>query len=67
MGTGTALKYLDRINAYLNAIKVLLPKLDHGTVIWGAFAERCINNRTIRHETKGANRVLFYKDANLGK
>ena len=36
---------------------------------WGAFAKRCINNRTIRHDAKGdsANRVLFEKDAPLGK
>ena len=36
---------------------------------WGAFAKRCIYNRTTRHGAKGggANRVLFEKDAPLGK
>ena len=25
---------------------------------WGAFAERCINNHTIRHDTKGAEPIV---------
>ena len=35
---------------------------------WGAFAKRCINYRTIRHDTaRCEGGVLFEKDAPLGK
>ena len=27
---------------------------------WGAFAKRCINNRTIRHNAKGAVPIVYY-------
>ena len=26
---------------------------------WGAFAKRCINNRTIRHDAKGAELIVY--------
>ena len=43
--------YLDRLYACLDAINVnkIGPRNRH----WGAFAERCIDNRTIRQDTQG--------------
>ena len=51
---------LDRLYIY-QRVYIRLPRCDQGIVHkigprnrhWGAFAKRCINNRTIRHDAKG--------------
>ena len=60
-GTDTQLLCLVEVTVYCSS-PILLPRRDQGIVYkigpgnrhLGAFAEKCINNRTIRHDTKRA-------------
>ena len=53
---------LDRLYIYRH-----MPRRDQGIVYkigphtrhWGAFAEKCINNRTIRHDTNRAEPIVY--------
>ena len=49
-------QYLDRLYLYRRLSRrdqCIVYKIGPCNRQWGAFAERCINNRTIRHDTKG--------------
>ena len=37
----------------------LVYKIGPGNRHWGVFAEKCINNRTIRHNTKGTETIVY--------
>ena len=37
----------------------IINKVGPGNCHWGAFAEKCINNRTIRHDTKGMEPIVY--------
>ena len=59
------------LSAYIyQRVYIRLPRRDQGTCIvylfvgarnrhWGAFAKRCINNRTIPHDAKGAVPIVY--------